>query len=379
MLLSSKELQSLLVLNRLLLGGAKAVHHWLWEGHAPSQILGRIRAENFLHKAEALQELQTRFSPEREIEKAEKEGARFLTILDPDYPALLKHITDPPLVLYLKGNFCKTDQAAIAMVGTRHPSLYGLHQARQFARGLAENGVTVVSGLARGIDQASHKAALEIPYGRTIAVMGCGLDQNYPFGSKKLRDQIVERGAVISEYAFGGPPCAENFPRRNRIIAGLSRGVLVVEAHARSGSLITARLATEEGREVFAVPGQVDQIRSRGTHQLIKEGAALVEHSGEILEILAASLSLPLEPVSVQKMDFEPAGEVVLEIPKKEASEEGALLALLKEVPLYYEEIRARSAINPPRIFSLLMKLELQRKIQKSHDGRFCAPASAAR
>ena len=184
MLLSPIELQSLLVLNRLLLGGAKAVHHWLWEGHAPSQILGRIRTENFLQKSEALQELQRHFSPEREIEKAEKNGVRFLTVLDPDYPVLLKHITDPPLVLYMMGNFCKTDHAAIAMVGTRHPSLYGLRQAANFARGLAECGVTVVSGLAQGIDQASHKAALEIPYGRTIAVLGCGLDQNYPAGSK---------------------------------------------------------------------------------------------------------------------------------------------------------------------------------------------------
>jgi DNA processing protein len=372
--LSPIELQSLLVLNRLLLGGAKAVHHWLWEGHAPSQILNRIRSENFLQKAEALQTLQLSFSAEREIEKAEKAGVRFLTILDSDYPVLLKHITDPPLVLYIKGSFCETDRAAVAMVGTRHPSLYGLRQAKSFANGLAERGVTVVSGLAQGIDQASHKAALEISYGRTIAVLGCGLDQDYPAGSRKLRDAILERGAVISEYAFGGPPCAENFPRRNRIIAGLSRGVLVVEAHARSGSLITARLATEEGREVFAVPGQIDQLTARGTNHLIKEGAALVEHAGEILEILAASISLPLESRPALPLEFNFTKPLETPLASGETSaEEQDLMKLMDGEGLQGEEIMTRSSLQPHKVFSLLTKLELQRKIQKSHDGRFCA------
>ena len=395
MSLNPKELQSLLVLNRLLLSGAKAVHHWLWEGHAPSQILGRIQTEDFLQKAEALQKLQSEFSAEREIEKAQKEEVRFLTILDPDYPAFLKHITDPPLVLYLKGNFCETDQAAVAMVGTRHPSLYGLNQARVFARGLAESGVTVVSGLAQGIDQAAHKAALEISYGRTIAVLGCGLDQDYPAGSRKLRDQIIERGAVISEYAFGGPPCAENFPRRNRIIAGLSRGVLVVEAHARSGSLITARLAMEEGREVFAVPGPVDQLTSRGTNHLIKEGACLVECAEDIIQELGPQLLAGTSSSPFPYSHPRESGDPIQNLPERRTdtvdsrlrgndteplnangltdADENSLLGVLTDNSLSPEEITAHCTFEPQRVSSLLTRLELQRKIQRTHDGRFCA------
>jgi DNA processing protein len=379
MSISHEELKSLLVLNRLLLGGAKAVHRLLWEGLAPSEILGRIQSENFLQKAEAFRKLGAHFSPEAEIEKAGRMGVRFLTVLEPDYPALLKHITDPPLVLYIKGSFCDSDAAAVAMVGTRHPSFYGKAQARVFARGLAEKGITVVSGLAQGIDQASHEAALEISHGRTIAVLGCGLDLDYPRGSRKLREKITERGAVISEYAFGGPPCAENFPRRNRIIAGLSRGVLVVEAHAISGSLITARLAAEEGRDAFAVPGPVDQITSRGTHHLIKEGAALVETPEDILQELGPQLlaAFPAMPARVwPEREETPRAEALPQAVSSGNPEEERLLESLGREALFSDEIAERSALNSGQVVSLLTRLELERKVQKTHDGRFSLAAA---
>jgi DNA processing protein len=208
-----------------------------------------------------------------------------LTLGDADYPAALLQIADPPVVLYALGDLARLRQPSVAIVGSREATAQGLDHARLFAQALSQAGVAVVSGLALGIDGAAHEGALTGP-GSTIAVVGTGLDRVYPRRHLALARRIAELGLVLSEFALGTPSLPANFPRRNRIIAGLASGTLVVEAALRSGSLITARLACEAGREVFALPGPISSMQSRGCHQLIRDGAALVEEPDEILQIL---------------------------------------------------------------------------------------------
>lgn len=217
-------------------------------------------------------------------EKLLKSNVKILTIHDERYPRLLKDIYDPPLVLYCKGKMKKTEPC-IAIVGSRRATSYGVDTATKLAYEISKYGIAVVSGMARGIDTAAHKGALR-GQGRTIAVLGCGIDIVYPQENKKLMSEIIEDGAVISEYLPGVAPLAYNFPARNRIISGLSRGVVVVEANEGSGSLITADFAMEQGREVFAVPGNIDRPNSWGTNRLIKEGAAVILDTRDILEEL---------------------------------------------------------------------------------------------
>jgi DNA processing protein len=233
----------------------------------------------------ALKETAPQIEPE--LQKAASLGLTLLCLDSPDYPPLLKLIPDPPPVLYVKGRLEPRDIHALAIVGSRKCSHYGREQADRFGALLAGAGVTVVSGGARGTDSAAHRGALSHPHGRTIAVLGSGLDVPYPPENKSLFDQIAERGAVISEYPLGTPPLAENFPRRNRIVSGLSRGVLVIEADVKSGALITARQAADDhNRPVLALPGRVDNPLSAGPHLLIRDGATLVTNLEEILESL---------------------------------------------------------------------------------------------
>jgi DNA processing protein len=214
-------------------------------------------------------------------------AARKMNLICPEddtYPPLLQSIPDPPLVLYVRGELQPRDLNALAIVGSRKCSLYGREQAERFASLLAGAGLTVISGGARGVDSSAHRGALAQPQGRTIAVLGSGLDVIYPPENASLFDQIAERGAVISEFALGTPPNKENFPRRNRVVSGMSRGVLVVEADERSGALITARQACDDhGRPVFALPGRVDNPLSAGPHQLIRDGAVLTANLEDIL------------------------------------------------------------------------------------------------
>jgi len=207
-----------------------------------------------------------------------------MTIKDSSYPEELKNIPDPPVVLYYRGKLVK-EEIRIAVVGSRRATFYGLDMAKRLSAELAQKGVTVVSGMARGIDSEAHKGALEAG-GRTIAVFGCGVDITYPPENVRLKEQIVKSGAVISEYLPGTPPVPINFPARNRIISGLSRGVVVVEAGEKSGSLITADFALEQGRDVFAIPGNIDSKNSRGTNRLIKDGAKIVTNADDIMEEL---------------------------------------------------------------------------------------------
>jgi len=220
-----------------------------------------------------------------EIEQCAAMGIRMIARADPEYPAALTDIPDPPPLLYARGRDVMEDAPSVAIIGARRCSSYGRRQARRFAGGLALAGVTVVSGLARGVDSIAHRGAHDAG-GRTVAVLGSGLDRIYPREHEGLARAIGDAGCVLSEFALGTPPLRHHFPRRNRIIAGLSFGVVVIEAARKSGSLITALLAIDGGREVFAVPGPVDSSLSRGTHRLLREGARLVESPDEIIEEL---------------------------------------------------------------------------------------------
>ena len=220
-----------------------------------------------------------------ELDKLARFDVHALTLADPAYPRLLRHITSPPPVLYVRGELRPDDDLAIGVVGTRRATAYGHDMARRFAGELAAAGVTVVSGLARGIDTTAHRAALDAG-GRTVAVFACGLDTIYPPQNRALAEQIAASGALVSEYPLGARPDARNFPVRNRIISGLSRGVAIIEAPIRSGALITATFAGEQGREVFAVPGSALSAASTGCHQLIRDGATLASDAADILTAL---------------------------------------------------------------------------------------------
>lgn len=230
---------------------------------------------------------------ELELEALEKQGLRFITYEESEYPANLRQIFDPPLVLYIKGAIVPEDSVSVAIVGSRKASNYGKGVAQNLARELAGLDITVVSGLARGIDSHAHKGALE-GNGRTIAVLGCGIDIVYPPENRSLKERIEDTGAVISEFPPGTEPFKYNFPARNRIIAGMTLGTVVVEAGLKSGALITAEFALESGREVFAVPGDILRENSRGPHRLIKEGAQLVEGCDDILSALKLNRARPV-------------------------------------------------------------------------------------
>ena len=248
---------------------------------------------------------------DRELGRAAGLGISLLCPDDEAYPPLLRSIPDPPAVLYVRGALQPRDLNAVAIVGSRRCTLYGREQAERFGSLLAGAGFTVVSGGARGVDSAAHRGALAHPQGRTIAVLGSGLDVCYPPENEPLFRQIAERGAVIGEFALGTPPNRENFPRRNRIVSGVSRGVLVVEADEKSGALITARQACDDhGRPVFALPGRADNPLSAGPHQLIRDGAALVTKLDHLLDGLWPMPEHVAEPMLFEAPDAAPAAEI---------------------------------------------------------------------
>jgi DNA processing protein len=213
---------------------------------------------------------------------------RIITLADAEYPQALLNISDPPFVLYVKGRLELLNIRSLAVVGSRNSTAQGVRNAEAFAKAISESGLCIVSGMAHGIDAAAHKGGLQ-GSGSSIAVIGTGLDKVYPAGNRELAHQLAQHGTIISEFPLGTPPLASNFPRRNRIISGLSDGCLVVEASLQSGSLITARMALEQGREVFAIPGSIHSPQSKGCHSLIKQGAKLVESAQDILEDLGFS------------------------------------------------------------------------------------------
>lgn len=290
---------------------------------------------------------------EEELEKAQKAKIQILFIKDEDFPQELKEIPYPPLFLYVKGKLSQGKKFAI--VGTRKPTPYGKEVASLFAEALLEGGLTLVSGLARGIDTIVHRVSVE-KKGQTIAILGSGLDVIYPPENRELYHQILETGgAVISEFPLGTKPRKENFPRRNRLITGLSLGVLVIEAGERSGTLITARWAQEQGKEVFAVPGNIFSAQSKGTNFLLKEGAIPVSHPREILEYYG--------------IDTEPS-KTPSKKEEKLSPEEELLLSLLSEGPLHFEVLVERSSLSAPELLQILTELEFKGLI-KGLPGKF--------
>ncbi|MBL7154683.1 MAG: DNA-protecting protein DprA [Phycisphaerae bacterium] len=265
----------------------KLIKHFGWgDGVLAASVseLGKVDGVGF-KTAERIAATRNKFNAAAELSLAEKLGVWLLTLEDERYPPVLKRIYDPPPVLYVKGALTRDDNLAISIVGSRRCSLYGQEQSSRFAHFLASSGFTVCSGMALGIDTSAHQGALAAG-GRTIAVMGCGLANIFPPENKRLCDLISESGACISELPLSYEPLAQNFPPRNRIIAGLSLGTIVIEAGLRSGALITAKAALDYNREVMAVPGKIDSPLSKGTHKLLKEGARLIESVEDVMEAL---------------------------------------------------------------------------------------------
>lgn len=303
---------------------------------------------------------------EKEIGLIEKQDVVFLTLRHSDFPKALLSIPDPPPYLYVKGTICKKDVNAIAVVGTRVPTQYGIAAAESISRELAGSGITIVSGMARGIDAAAHRGALAAN-GRTIAVLGSGIDVIYPSDNKKLYEQIISSGAVVSEFPIGTAPLAENFPQRNRIISGLVKGVLVVEASEKSGSLITAGLALDYGRDVFALPGNITSFKSKGANKLIKQGAKLVEDARDILEELSIS------GTGMVKTGFKPAPALPDSLRKIQAdlsSEEEKIISLLDE-PSFIDTIIQRTGLPAQKISALLLDMELKGLVQQQAGKQF--------
>ena len=248
-----------------------------------------------------------------------------IALSDPDYPALLREIIDPPLALHTVGNRSLLGSTSIAVVGSRRASPYGVNAARELTKELAAAGLTIVSGLARGIDAAAHEAALDT-HAATIAILGTGIDVIYPRSNVRLFRRIEREGLILSEFAPGTPPMPENFPMRNRVISGLCAGTVIVEATSRSGSLITARMAAEQGREVFAVPGSIFSKGSEGTHRLIQYGAKLVHDAGDIFDELPGGLKRKREAA---QEPGSPLGEVLAALSRDEGTHVDALAASL--------------------------------------------------
>ena len=279
----------------------------------------------------------------------EQPGNRIITLADADYPPLLLNIPDPPLLLYAKGNTALLHQLSVAIVGSRNDTAQGVQHAEKFAAALSSGGLHTVSGMALGIDAAAHRGSLQSfesdrGSGSTIAVVGTGMDIVYPARNRSLAHAIAQHGCIVSEYALGTPGIAANFPRRNRIVSGLARGTLVVEAAVHSGSLITARLASEQGREVFAIPGSIHSPLAKGCHQLIRQGAKLVESAQDILEELTPFLT-----------------QAPAAAPEESARQDGhPLLVAMGYDPVDAGTLAQRSGLDLAALTAQLLDLELE-------------------
>jgi DNA processing protein len=301
----------------------------------------------------------------KELQQATAKGITILSPDDSDYPTLLKSIPSPPTVLYIRGDLQPRDLNAVAIVGSRKCSLYGREQADRFGALLASAGFTVVSGGARGIDSAAHRGALSHPQGRTLVVLGCGVDIVYPPENKELFAQISNgRGAIISEFPLDTPPLADNFPRRNRIISGLSRGVLVTEAAERSGALITARRACDDhGRPVFAIPGRIDNLLSVGPHQLLRDGAILTTSMQDIINELGPLPHHAMEGNEPSQTEPEPPTEqrapIELTVPQSK------ILACLDKDPMIVDQIILQTSLPAQAVLQEMTMLTLKGLVRR--------------
>lgn len=293
--------------------------------------------------------------PAEEIDLALRRGIEILPCTGPEFPAALKTLYDHPVVLYRRGGMGEADALALGVVGSRHCTDYGRRQAGRFGQELAKMQITVVSGLARGIDTAAHRGALRPRDGRTLAVLGSGLLRVYPSENAPLLDEICERGAALSEFPLTAGPETANFPRRNRLVSGLSLGILVVEAGERSGALITADWALEQGRDVFCLPGSIESPMSRGCHRLIKQGAKLVEDPLDVLEEIPAFAMLVEPSVSLSPL-------------------ERAVLRQLTDKPRTAESIAASTRLPPPSVENALGNLVAKGAARPDADDTFRRP-----
>ncbi len=348
------ELHALLQLHSVPGIGPGRIRRLISRFHSPSAVLqaglldlvsvegiDRTLAFNILRRRDS------RFA-DQQLAACQRHGIRLVTFLDADYPANLKDLADAPMLLYVRGQILPEDAIAIGVVGTRSPSEYGKTAAARLTRALTEKGLAIVSGLARGIDTIAHRACLDRG-GRTIAVLANGLDQIYPAENQRLAERIMESGALLTEMPCGTGPDAMNFPRRNRIISGLSLGVLIVEAGDRSGALITANNALEQGREVFAVPGSIFSPKSTGTNRLIKEGAKLVQTVEDVLEELDSRIRYFLRERPTENV-----------LPEGLSDSEKKVLSLLSDEPQHIDLISQRSGLPTSEALSILLTLELK-------------------
>lgn len=321
-------------------------------------------------RAKAVFESRNDDAVHREIELAQQSGARIICWEDPEYPSQLRHCDDPPVCLYVRGALQPTDAVSISIVGSRKCSRYGYDQARRFAALLSGTGFTVISGMARGVDGYAHEGAISAN-GRTVAVLGCGVDVVYPPEHDKLAAQITETGAIVSELPMGSSPQTGAFPSRNRIIAGMSLGTIVVEASKRSGALITARLASEYNREVFAIPGRLDTPTAIGTNRLIQKGTAklvtgledILDELGDVGETMGALSSD--EPTLFDAPDEERTGLASL------APNERALVQLLEQGELSIDDLIAKTNLSASEVTVALTMLRIKSAIVELPGNRF--------
>jgi DNA processing protein len=309
--------------------------------------------------ARALLSDKARSQAEAELAKCQQNQVQILTTYDEAYPQILKQIYDPPILLYVKGEVTTLSSPSVAIVGSRRATPYGINAAEKLARDLAQRGLTICSGLARGIDSAAHRGALEVN-GKTIAVLGSGLGYIYPRENKKMAQHIEKNGCVISEFPLGTSPSPQNFPIRNRVISGLSLGTCLVEAAEFSGSLITARLALEQGREVMAVPGNITSPNSFGPNLWIKQGAKLVQNWDDIVEELPRSIK---EQVLTFKLPEHRGGSLFPEV--LTASEKCVLELLRDDQASHVDHLLERSGLASPELLATLSELEMKDKIKQ--------------
>jgi len=358
------EQESLLILNAVKGLGNAGIRKLLDRYGSAKKVLLLREAdllENFVIPAKVIKNI-FRFSKDKFLETEynliNKRQVDVITWVDDDYPRSLREIPDAPVVLYVKGDLPCEDPLSISIVGSRRASIYGVSISEKFSYRLAELGFTIVSGMARGIDTAAHNGALKA-YGTTIAVLGCGLDHVYPLENRDLAEKIAETGAVVSEFSMQIAPFPYNFPRRNRIISGLSLGVIVVEAAPRSGALITADFALEQGREVFAVPGKIDQPSSGGVNNLIKQGAKLITCVEDILEDIKPHISDCLEGETRTIKDSAFCDRL-----KELTGEEKLVFDHITDRPVHIDELTNHCDAAVP-VMSVLLQLELKRLIKQ--------------
>lgn len=311
---------------------------------------------------DAIKSPEPRNRAERELQELAKLGGQAVTLRDERYPALLRETYDPPIVLYCLGDFTRAfTQPTLAIVGSRRCSTYGRNVAEMLGRELAERGVTIVSGLARGIDSAAHRGALD-GRGLTAAVMGTGLDAAYPKENKRLAERIAEQGALVTEFPLGTPPVSQNFPFRNRVISGVALGVLVVEGAERSGSLITARLAYEQGREVFAVPGNITSAKSFGPNYLIKDGAKLVQTWRDVVEEFPLEIKAGI--LAAERGETRSQQLVIDDIQLSEP-ERLVLKMLRPDEPVHIDQLIRRAELGTGELMGALLRLEMTDRIRQ--------------